>query len=170
MPAAALAFALDGKITGGAAGAYQKLDPTIGFAVGNDTFQDTNLYVFDEDQNILLERDIAVDLAPGARVIPAGTIVASHYVFFDPGFAAQQVGYVEFDSAILSVATRQDTLAATDFLANTDVKYLNPALRGLEWQDVVWIDPENPFRVRVNWTASTPGDYIRVFTARSPGM
>ena len=117
-----------------------------------------------------MKRDIRVDIGGDGRVIPAGTIVASHYVFFDPADGAFQSGYVDFDATILGVATGRSTLAATDFLANTEVTYLNPTLRGLEWEDAVWIDAENPARLRVRWNASTPGDYIRVFTARSPGV
>lgn len=151
-------------------GRFVKLDPATRFAVGADTFQDINLYAFDEDQNILLEEDIRVDIGPSGRIIPAGTIVASHYVFFDPGFAEAQRGSVSFDSVILGVAAQADTMKATDFLANTDVLYLNPVLRGLENSDAVWIDPDDPFRLHVSWVASSPGDYVRVFTSRSPGM
>lgn len=164
-------FVLDGKIEGGfARGKFIKLNPSDNFAVGNDTFQNNNLYAFDEDQNITLERDLAVDIGVTGRTIPAGTVVASHYVFFDPLFGATQSAYVEFDAPILGIATSQLTLKASDFLANTNVTYLNPTLRGLEWEDSVWVDPNNPFRLRIFWGASTPGDYIRVFTAASPSV
>ena len=165
------AFVLDGKIESGfPLGDFVKLDPERDFAVGNDTFQDNNLYAFDEDQNITLAEDLFVDIGVTGRTIPAGTVVASHYVFFDPQFGATQSGYIEFDAAILGVATSQWTLQASDFLANTKVTYLNPTLRGLEWEDTVWVDKDNPFRLRVFWGASTPGDYIRVFTAASPSV
>ncbi|MEM9047878.1 MAG: hypothetical protein AAGC92_04085 [Pseudomonadota bacterium] len=170
----AAAFVLEGGITRASTpGAFVKLQPGTARAVGNDTFQDPNLYAFDEDQNILLDRDIRVDLAPGrplGGLIAKGTVVASHYVFFDPAGVSWQEGFVEFDAPILGVATRIWTLQATDFLANTKMTYLNPGLRGLEVEDRVWIDPENPFRLNVDWLAWTPGDYIRVFTARSPGV
>ncbi|MEM8741259.1 MAG: hypothetical protein AAGE13_07145 [Pseudomonadota bacterium] len=172
MPAAA--FILDGAVTGGSQpGAFAKLDPDQARPVGNDTFQDPGLYGFDEDQNIRLDRDIRVDIAAGSpygAVIPAGTIVASHYVFFDPAGVAWQQGWVEFDAPILGVATSVWTLQATDFLANTAITYLNPGFRGLEGEDRVWIDAENPFQLNVDWLAWSPGDYIRVFTARSPGV
>ncbi|MEP3630904.1 MAG: hypothetical protein ABJN04_12970 [Hyphomicrobiales bacterium] len=165
------AFALSGEVTGGYnRGSFVKLHPSKDIVVGNDTYQDHNLYVFDEDQNIVLPKALAVDIGPQGLLIPKGTIVASHYVFFDPEYGTSQLGYIEFDAAILGIATSTWTLQASDFLANTDVTYLNPILRGLEWEDSVWIDKENPFRVWVNWAASSPGDYIRVFTAASPSV
>jgi len=60
-------------------------------------------------------------------------------------------------------------MAATDFLANTSVTYISPGLRGLEWGDIVWVDEDDPKRLWVSWVASSPGDYIRVFTAKSIG-
>ena len=169
LPLPAAAFTLDGKITASSeSGTFVKLDPSEDFAVGNDTFQDDNLYAFDEDQNIVLKEDLLVDIGVHGRVIPKGTTVASHYIFFDPSWGSYQRGYVEFDAHILGIATSQYTLKASDYLANTAVTYLNPTLRGLEWEDRVWIDPDNPFRIQVDWTASTPGDYIRVFTSHSP--
>ncbi|MEM8755100.1 MAG: hypothetical protein AAGF90_19210 [Pseudomonadota bacterium] len=155
-------------------GGFVKLDPKDGFAVGADTFDDDNLYAFDENQNILLERDIRVDvaapeIAEDGGVIRAGQVVASHYVFFD-SIDGVHIGYVDFDAPILGVAAFQGTMGATDFLADTDVTYLNPELRGLERGDYVWIDPEDPHRLRVFWAGSSPGDFVRVFTARSPGV
>ncbi|MEO0913731.1 MAG: hypothetical protein AAFY59_12200, partial [Pseudomonadota bacterium] len=146
-------------------GAFEELDAEGGFSVGRDTFESPNLYAFNEDQNIRIPDEIAVDIGRNPQ---AGEIVASHYVFFDPIWGTGQIGYVEFDAPILGVATSTRTLAASDYLLNTNVTYLNPTLRGLEPRDAVWIDPDNPFRLRVNWLASTPGDYVRVFTQRSP--
>ncbi|MEL6265670.1 MAG: hypothetical protein AAFR52_08480, partial [Pseudomonadota bacterium] len=81
-------------------GAFVHLVPPLAGSVppntvGEDTFEDPNLYAFDEDQNIRLEAPLAVDQditgLPG--VLAAGSIVASHYVFFDPGWGgAWQVG------------------------------------------------------------------------------
>ncbi|MEM7269472.1 MAG: hypothetical protein AAF401_09485 [Pseudomonadota bacterium] len=162
------AFILGGKVTQQwGTGQFQKLEVEDRFTVGADTFESDNLYAFDEDQNIRIDRPLRVDIGGSNGRIEAGEVVASHYVFFDP-VQGGQIGYVDFDAPILGVAASQATMAASDFLANTDVEYLNPALRGLEWGDLVWIDPDDPFRLWVNWTASTPGDYVRVFTARSP--
>ena len=165
------AVALAGKVTGGFnPGSFIKLVPSKDVVVGNDTYQDNNLYVFDEDQNIVLPEALKVDIGLQGLLIPEGTVVASHYVFFDPEFGAFQSAFIEFDATILGIATSTRTLQASDFLANTEVTYLNPVLRGLEQEDVVWIDELNTFRLWINWAASSPGDYIRVFTASSPSV
>ncbi|MEM6607063.1 MAG: hypothetical protein AAF689_00690 [Pseudomonadota bacterium] len=170
LAAPAGAFILDGNIlrqTGN--GAFVKLDPTTGFAVGADTFDDDNLYGFDEDQNITLIEPIRVDIGGCINGhIAAGTVVASHYIFFD-SISGVQAGFVDFDAPILGIAAYQDTMAATDYLANTDVHYISLELRGLEDGDAAWIDPQLPSRLWVRWAGSSPGDYIRVFTAESPG-
>lgn len=149
-------------------GKFVKLETDNPFSVGFDTFDDDNLYAFDEDQNILLEKSIRVDIGGDQGVIEAGTVVASHYVFFD-SYVGAQYGYVDFDADILGIAALEHTMAATDFLANTSVTYISPSLRGLEWGDTVWIDEEDPKRLWVSWVASSPGDYIRVFTEKSIG-
>lgn len=137
--------------------------------VGNDTFQNGNLYGFDEDQNIVLTALLSVDVVPSGNpfTLPVGTTVASHYVFFDPQSNTMD-GYVEFDSDVVAIITSTGNLLASDFLANTGVTYLNPTLRGLEpAQDSVTI--ESARRIRFISVASSPGDYVRVLTAYSPG-
>ena len=162
-----LATVIDGKILRqNGNGTFVKLDPSEAFSVGFDTFDDDNLYAFDEDQNITLVEPIRVDIGGDRGAIAAGTVVASHYVFFD-SFSGVQYGYVDFDAPILGIAAFQWTMAATDFLANTSVTYISPELRGLEQGDAVWIDEADPNRLWVNWAGSSPGDYIRVFTSRS---
>ena len=69
----------------------------------------------------------------------------------------------------LGIAALRDTMAATDFLANSGINYISTDLRGLEQGDYVWIDPDDPNKLWVYWAGSSPGDYIRVFTARSAG-
>lgn len=165
---AAGAVVLDGEILQqDGNGQFMKLKTDTPFSVGQDNFNTDHLYAFDEDQNIELERAIRVDIGGEVGIIPGGTTVASHYVFFD-SYSGIHYGYVYFDAPILGVAAYQDTMAATDFLANTDVNYISTELRGLEDGDRVWIDPEDPHKLFVYWAGSSPGDYIRVFTARSP--
>jgi hypothetical protein len=133
-------------------------------SVGDDTFQTPNLYAFDEDQNIVLSAPLTVDVGTGP--LPAGSTVASHYVFFDPGPVLSIRGTVDFDSDVLAIITSTGNLAASDFLANTGVNYLNPTFRGLEPRDSVTISGSR--QIAFNVTAVTPGDYVRVLTVFSP--
>src|SRR5262245_34047009 len=184
----ASADVISGTVTGGTAlgagGTFVRLTPPLpnpfgpANSVGNDTFQSPNLFAFNEDQNIMLSGPLNVDI--GSGTVPTGTIVASHYVFFDPGPTQTMIGTVNFDSDILGIMTSTGNLAASDFLPNTGVtnlnpphrvlqpgvNYLNPTQRGLEAGDVVSIS--GPRQISVNLSASTPGDYIRVLTAFSP--
>jgi|GEM_PF-905782 len=163
------AIVLDGQIlrqTG--QGEFIILDPDTPFEVGNDNFNTDHLYAFNEDQNIVLDTPIRVDIGGVEGQIATGSEVASHYVFFD-SLSGVHYGYVEFDAPILGIAAFQDTMGATDFLANTSVTYIGTELRGLEEGDAVWIDEEEPTRLWVYWAGSSPGDYIRVFTERSLG-
>lgn len=165
----AQAVVIDGAIlrqTGN--GQFVILDHKDLFAVGEDNFDDDNLYAFDEDQNITLSEPIRVDIGGENGLIPAGTIVASHYVFFD-SIAGTHYGYVYFDAPILGIAALESTMAATDFLASTEVVYIATELRGLERGDRVWIDSQDPHRLWVHWAGSSPGDYVRVFTEKSLG-
>lgn len=171
MSQASMATIIGGEVTGGDSlsegGTFIDLgfEPT-GLVVGNDNFQDPNLYGFNEDQNILLDSDLNINI--GGSVIAAGTEVASHYIFFDPDDKTSLEGWIEFDSEVLGIITSTADLAASDFLLNNDVTYLNPSNRGLESNDSVWIDGSNANQINLNWTASTPGDYIRILTAHSP--
>jgi hypothetical protein len=165
---------ISGTVTGGTAqtagGVFVKLSvPLLNpfgapDSVGDDNFQSPNLFGFDEDQNILLGAPLSVDV--GASPIPAGTTVASHYIFFDPGPTEQVIGTVNFDSAVLAIITSTGLLAASDILANTGVNYLNPGNRGLEAGDSVTISGTR--QILFDTVASSPGDYVRVLTAFSP--
>lgn len=166
----ASAYVLGGKIeqqTG--TGVFEKLETTTPFSVGADNFDSCNLFAFDEDQNILIVEPIRVDIGGTNGFIPAGSVVASHYVFFD-SINGYHAGFVDFDAPVLGIAALPNSLDATDYLANTHVNYISTDLRGLEQGDVVWIDPDDPYRIWVSWAGSSPGDYVRVFTARSPGV
>jgi MYXO-CTERM domain-containing protein len=118
---------------------------------------------FDEAQNILLATPLAVDV--GTSPIPTGTVVASHYIFFDPGPSQHIIGTVDFDSDVLAIMTGTINLADSDFLANSNVTYLDPSSRGLEAGDSVIIN--GPRQILFDTFASSPGDYVRVLTAFS---
>ena len=169
----ASATIVSGLVTGGTAfaqgGVFVSLSvPLTGSTpfntVGADNFNTPNLYGFSESQNILLSSTLLMDI--GAAVA-AGTQVASHYVFFDPLNTSSMVGTVDFDSDVLGIITSSGLLLASDGLANTGVNYLNPVLRGLESGDSVTISGTR--QILFNVFASSPGDYVRVITAFSPG-
>ena len=160
----AQAGVVSGNVTGGnAGGSFVELSPAPGFTVGNNNQQNPNLNAFDEVQNLTLAADVAG--------IMAGTRVSSHYVFFDPQPSRSIVGNVTFDGAILAVITATGDLLASDALfGRPGVTYLNPAARGLEAGDTFSVVGNT---LGVNWTASSPGDYIRVLTAAAgpePGI
>jgi hypothetical protein len=170
----ARATIISGDVTGGSAltagGVFVKLTPPLNNpfgppnSVGNDNFQSPNLFGFDENQNIVLTAPLAVDV--GSSPLPVGTVVASHYVFFDPGPSLHMIGHVNFDSDVLAIITTTNHLAASDFLAHTGVNYLNPGARGLEAGDSVTISGAR--QILFDTTADSPGDYVRVLTAFSP--
>ncbi len=168
---------IDGDVTFGS-GSFVEL--SMGFTsstpantVGSNNFQSPHLYAFNEDQNTaILNTPLNVDILAStgtAGTLAVGTIVASAYVFFDPASFSQQRGWVDFDSDILAIITGSANLDASDYLANTGVTYLSSGLRGLEWNDTVSIDAGNSMRMNVDWRANSPGDYVRVLTAYSPG-
>lgn len=179
----ASATIISGSITGGTSlgqgGVFIKLsvpftDSNPENTVGDDTFQNPNLYGFDEDQNIDITADLAVNILAdgmggggGAGTVPMGSTVASHYIFFDPAGTTSQLGTISFDSDIFGIITSTGNLSASDFLVNTGVNYLNPSARGLEGADFVTITGLQT--MSVSWDASTPGDYVRVLTDFSPG-
>ncbi len=162
---------IGGNVTGGTAGgSFFKLSvPLSGStpfnSVGENNFNDNNLYGFDEDQNILLAATLALDIDNGTTT-SAGDYVASHYIFFDPGPTRSITGTVDFDSEVLGIITSKSKLQSSDFLANTGVNYLSPTYRGLESGDSVWISGLQ--QIELNFSAGNPGDYIRVITTFSP--
>jgi len=172
----AAATTISGDVTGGSAltsgGTFVKLTVPLTNpfgppdSVGNDNFQSPNLFAFDEAQNVLLADPLAVDVGPSP--IAAGTTVSSQYVFFDPGPSEDVIGVVNFDADILGIMTSTGSLAASDFLGNPGVNYLNPGLRGLEAGDSVTISGAR--QILFDTTASSPGDYVRVVTAFSPSV
>lgn len=173
-----------GVVTGGFSfdngGTFVKLTPPFTESdpdntVGSNNFNDLNLYGFDEDQNIVLAAPLSVNVLAdglggggGAGQLAAGTTVASHYVFYDPAGSTtrRQIATVTFDSDVLAILTSRANLEASDFLANTGVTYLSPGLRGLEGPDTASIS--NFREIALDWSAGTPGDYIRVLTTFSP--
>ena len=57
-------------------------------------------------------------------------------MFFD-SCSGVHYGFVDFNAPIVGIAAYQDTLGATDFLANTSITYIGTNLRGLEKGELV---------------------------------
>jgi len=176
---AAHATIISGFVTGGSAqsagGVFVELTPPFtesdpDSTVGNNNFDDPNLYAFNEDQNIQLPTALDVDIHQdgSSTSLPAGATVASHYIVFDPQDTEDIQGSVTFDSAVIAIITDSDKFSDSDGLANPGVNYQNPLLRGLESADSISINGSNPNRVDLDFTASSPGDVVRVLTDFSP--
>jgi len=159
---------LTGGVTGGSAaglgGQFVQLCEPIG-PVGNDNYQTFDLYAFEEAQNAVLAAPLAAEVGP-FPTIAAGTVVSSYYVGFDPPNSQDTIGSIQFPSAILGVMTSQGSLIASDVLGAATGQYLNPNLRGLEpGVDSVSVSGDT---LMVDFSANSPGDYVRVLVAGSP--
>jgi hypothetical protein len=114
--------------------------------------------------------DMNTDLTPG--VIPAGTVVSSHYLYSDPVSTAARVfeGAIEFDQPILGIIISRRGLNESDaFLGALGTTYADNDARGLELgNDRLRLEVS---RTRVVFRFSTAGftDDIRVITIPTPG-
>lgn len=156
-----------GKITGGQVlqdgGTFVQITDLDTLVIGKNNFDDNNLYAFNERQNVVSDSIIRTDVG---RHIKAKEMVASHYIAFDP-IRSSVEGWIEFDAPIIGIATSTDFLDASDFLMNGSVTYQNPAARGLEGRDQISIGGALGQIVYLSLWASSPGDFIRVFTEKS---
>lgn len=94
-----------------------------------------------------------------------GQAVKSWFLFFDPKKSSSMKGSVSFDQSILHVLDNKADLFATAAFGKPGVTYdYSSNLIGLEAGD----SNKTSFAgdtLSFNWTASTPGDHIRVMTA-----
>ena len=163
MGGTASATVVSGALTGGSAftngGTFQIIAPPA--AVGNDRQQNNNLYAFNQLQNAVLLNNIPADFGPA---LIAGQRFNSHFVFFDPGPSRSAIGTVTFNAPILAVLALTAKMNASDASFGVPgVTYDTPAARGLEAATDSFSVSGNTLSLR--WTASDPGDYIRVLTA-----
>lgn len=147
----------------------------------------TQVYVWNEDQNVTLAAPLLVNaVAPGiyntpaslaSIPIPAGTAVASHYISFDapppeaPSFA---IGTVTFDADIIGVIVLGDIgptfLDLSDFLGSSTLYPDGVDARGIEISindDNFGISPSHK-TLSFDLHAAFPGDFIRVITLPVP--
>jgi hypothetical protein len=169
---------IGGAVFGGTAftggGTFVKLAPPFSNpfgpagSVGEDTFQSLNLYGFDEVQNVPVLSPPATGLVTdvGMNNIAVGTMVSSHYIFFDPASVEDIIATVDFDSDVLAIITSTGNLLSSDYFAANLVNYLNPTARGLEAGDSVTISGLR--QITFATSANSPGDYVRVITVSAP--
>ena len=156
------------EVVGGAAtstlgGTFEELDPPPTTA-GPDAFQSPNLVAFDEEQDLLLTTTVA--LTPNLS-LPAGSVLSSHYVAFDPPQGAMVDGFVEFDEPIVAVIGGPAALDASAALFGLDaVAYSTSPAIGPEGPnpDMVFVSPVDPNRLVFAAGANSPGDQVRVLT------
>jgi hypothetical protein len=152
-----------GAITGGTAspGTFMILTPP--FSVGNNNQgANTTLFAFNEQPNVLLTAPLSLDLG---GTLAAGTRVASHGIVFDPVASRSVVGSVTFDRKVLGIIWLTRELEDTDgLLGLPTITYNSPSARGLEAAERATTSFSGN-TVFLEWTASSPGDNIRVLTA-----
>ncbi len=136
---------------------------------------DDTLLAWDEQQNVTLLEPLRVDrvfdasadfiaAAPdGDFFINAGTVVSSHYLQYD-GPRLQST--ISLDGQIFAVITADQNLFDSDpVLGLPGLDYADFAFRGLESGDSTDFNGES---VDIDWSSSSPGDWVRLITAFSP--
>lgn len=117
-----------------------------------------NLFALNEKQHVTLLRNIST--------LAAGTVVNSHLVWYDPAIRNTLNGTVIFNRNILAVITTRNGLRDTNgIFGNPFVTYATPSAVGLETRDGFSFSGNT---LTVNFTASEPGDVLRVLTSAVP--
>jgi hypothetical protein len=149
----------------------------------NDTGATPLIHWWDEQQNVSLSAalDDVLDIdTPGTYHSPftsqrgdlaAGTVVSSHYLYFDPLSSRRAIASFTFDGDILGIVVITPHLAASDGLRVLSAPYPgNPSFssRGIEFGPEEIVLDVGLRTLSVDLTASIPGDQIRVITAPGP--
>ncbi len=181
-----LSFALAGAAHAGivSVGGDAVLIAQPGDARLNVLTSSSEVYAWNEAQNVVLDRDVRADAvldglydAEGDLdevIIAKNTVVSSHYIHFDsPGSnSASAAGSVTVDADILGVIVVNERgsrrLDASDFLGSPTKFTAEVNARGLELgSDTFRIIGGRTVEFRFRIT--TPGDYMRIITAPAPG-
>lgn len=168
-------------------GAVTEATPPINLTDGNWQ-SSTEIRAFQEQQDFVLPQAVSVDITvPGTSpnstdsnlspgTIPAGTVVDSYFLHFDPvGKPAHPVeltGSITLDAPIIGIIAEDDTLEASNSVLGIQGDAypdggleLNPAGGGTS--DVLTWEANNQ-TVDVDWRASSQSDNIRIITEASP--
>ncbi|MEQ8958437.1 MAG: PEP-CTERM sorting domain-containing protein [Coleofasciculus sp. C2-GNP5-27] len=143
-----------------------------------------NVLGFNEKQNVILPQDILADdrfdlskesTSPNDVLIPTGTLVSSHFIFFDPPTANRRVrwsGQVTFDQEIIGIVARRNAHRDTNGILGLEDTSYNLGGLGLDivpvdrLEDIVSFE-DNVLSFSIT-TGSTGLDPVRVITAASP--
>ena len=183
-----------GVKTGGTADGFTKLGPTLLGSCSNffspDRIESDNvresgefsrqLLGFDEQANVVLAGDLNVDVlsdgmggeaGPGA--LAAGTLVCSHYIFFDPKDFAQAIFTITFDQEVAAIITSTENLFDSDFLGAPGITYNTSPGRpvGSPWLVTGLNTPTDSASITGTYTISVnlsrlSGSFLRVLTIR----
>lgn len=104
-------------------------------------------------------------LTPG--VIPAGTVVSSHYLYSDPvaSSAALYQGFMDFDQPVIGIIVLRSELNASDWLGAPGTIYADNVARGMEVvSNEFFFLSVSTFRVGFQFNTTSATDDIRVIT------
>jgi hypothetical protein len=155
---------------------YLSTPPAV---LGNNNINvNDTVFAFSEKQSTVFGNAPTVDLG---GPIASGVLVSSYYVYFDPKISQQIKASLTFSEAILGVyfvTGNADTSPGGVFHSGTGLKGSadNFGLSTVSYQYVAATGLEAADRsashfsflgnsLSLNWTASNPGDHIRVLTA-----
>jgi len=143
-----------------------------------------NVLGFNEKQNVILPQDVLADdgfdfskesTSPNV-LIPTGTLVSSHFIFFDPPTANRRVrwsGQVTFEQDILGIVVRRNAHRNTNGILGLEDTSYNLGGLGLDivlafdrLEDIVSFE-DNVLSFSIT-TGPTGLDPVRVITAASP--
>lgn len=162
--------AVSGSITGGSVLGSSNivlLNPSSPLTLSKDVFNDDNLYVIAEQQNVTLTSDLVLDVG---GLLTAGTVVSSYLILFDPARESTIAGTISFGSAVLGLDRKTESLKATNALFGSPfITYKSPGGFALEAGiDFITVGKPDANSVRiVAMTADSPGDRFRVFIANT---
>jgi hypothetical protein len=149
-----------------------------------NAIESLNVLAFNEKQNVILPKDVLADdgfdfskdsTSPNV-LIPTGTLVSSHFIFFNPPTANRRIrwsGQVTFDQDILGIVVRRNAHKDTTGILGLEDTTYNLRGRGLDLvtnfdflEDIVSFE-DNVLSFSIT-TSNTGIDPMRVITAASP--
>src|SRR5262245_30318368 len=179
--AATASFASTVSVTGDGNILVPNSTPNTGMTANffQDTGENILIHGWDELQGFALTSSILLDFtSTGVHTgsdftenvsLAAGTLISSHYVYFDPLNGGNREATFEYSSEILGIIVfsdlMTDRLLATDFLKNpfTVAPASHYDYRGFEAPDMATISLDRR-HVTFNLTASSPGNQARIIT------